>query len=93
MHTIKVIGGGFLLLALCLLVGRLVGSATPGAATATAATAFLPLWFVAAGINMWIGVTKAGYSVADEAPVFAVVFAVPVAAALLVRWLVTRGQV
>jgi hypothetical protein len=25
---------------------------------------FIPLWLVAAGINMWIGVSKEGYTVA-----------------------------
>src|SRR3989475_1940476 len=36
---------------------------------------FIALWLVAAGINMWVGVSKAGYSVAEEAPIFLVVFA------------------
>lgn len=93
MHTIKVIAGGFLLLVLCLLVGRLMGGPSPAAAVATAAKVFLPLWLVAAGVNMWIGVSKAGYSVADEVPVMAVVFAVPAVAALLVWWLAARGQI
>jgi hypothetical protein len=76
-HTVKVIAGGLLLLALCVLIGRVSG-----------AKLFIPLWLVGAGINMWIGVTRAGYSVAEEAPIFLVVFAVPaVVALLLVRLL------
>jgi hypothetical protein len=35
-------------------------------------------------------VTRAGYSFAEEAPVFGVVFAVPVAVALPVWWIGTR---
>jgi hypothetical protein len=35
---------------------------------------------------MWIGVSKAGYSVAEELPILALLFAVPAAAAVLVRW-------
>ena len=35
---------------------------------------------------MWIGVSRAGYSVADEAPVFLVVFGVPAAVAALLAW-------
>ena len=31
---------------------------------------------------MWVGVAKAGYSVAEEAPIFLVVFAVPAAGPL-----------
>jgi hypothetical protein len=35
---------------------------------------------------MYIGVTRAGYPFADEAPVFLVVFAIPAAAALASWW-------
>jgi hypothetical protein len=91
MHTIKVIAGGLVLLGLCLLIGRWLGGPTPAVGLATGAKLFIPLWLIAAGINMWIGVSKAGYSVADEAPVFVVVFAVPAAVALLVLWMVSPG--
>lgn len=90
-HTIKVIAGGFVLLAVCLLIGRFLGGPTPATGLATAAKVFIPLWVIAAGINMWVGVAKAGYSVADEAPIFLVVFAVPVVVALLVVWWLSRG--
>jgi hypothetical protein len=40
---------------------------------------------------MWVGVAKAGYSVAEEAPIFVVVFAVPAVAAVLVAWALSRG--
>jgi hypothetical protein len=86
MHTIKVIAGGFLLLGLCLLVGRWLGDPDPVAGLTRAARLFIPLWLIGAGINMWVGVSKAGYSVAEEAPTFAVVFAVPAAVALLILW-------
>jgi hypothetical protein len=82
-HTIIVIGVGVLLLGLCLLVGRFVGEGPP--AVAGAALVFVPLWFIGAAINLWIGVSRAGYSVADEAPIFVLVFAIPVALALIVR--------
>jgi len=62
-HTIKVIAGGLVLLALCLLIGRWVGGATPAIGLVRAVKVFVPLWLVAAGINMWVGVSKAGYSV------------------------------
>ena len=52
----------------------------------TAALIFLPLWFIGAGVNMAIGVRKAGYTVAEEAPVFLLVFAIPALVALLLRW-------
>jgi hypothetical protein len=90
-HTIKVIAGGFVLLALCLVIGRWMGGPTPATGLGTAAKVFIPLWLIAAGINMWVGVAKAGYSVADEAPIFLVVVAVPVAVALLILWWLSRG--
>jgi hypothetical protein len=90
MHTIKVIAGGFALLAACLLVGRLI--AGPGSSGPIgAARVFIGLWLVIAGINMWIGVSRAGYSVADEAPIFLVVFAIPAAVAALLMWWLSRG--
>jgi hypothetical protein len=85
MHTIMVIAGGLVLLGLFLLVGRLAGGKA-----ARAALWFLPVWLLAAAVNMWIGVSRAGYSVAAEAPIFLVVFAVPAAVVLLVRWLAAR---
>jgi hypothetical protein len=90
-HTIKVIAAGFGLLAVCLLIGRWLGLSTPAAGVAMGARVFMPLWLIVAGVNMWIGVSKAGYSVADEAPIFAVVFAVPAIVAALVWWRFARG--
>ena len=90
-HTLKVTAGGVVLLALCLLIGRWVGGPTPAVGLVNAVKVFVPLWLVAAGINMWVGVSKAGYSVAEEAPIFVVVFAVPTAVALVVLWRATRG--
>jgi hypothetical protein len=91
MHTVKVIVGGLVLLALCLLIERWVGGPAPAVGLIRAIKVFIPLWLIAAGINMWVGVSKAGYSVAEEVPFFLVVFAVPTAVALLVLWKVTRA--
>ena len=90
-HTIKVIGGGFVLLAVCLLAGRLTGGAWQSAGVARAALVFLPFWLVGAGVNMWVGVSKAGYSVKEETPFFLVVFLIPAVVALLVRWRISRA--
>jgi hypothetical protein len=83
MHTVIVLAIGFGLLGLCALVGRGLGDT---AAAGTAALVFIPLWLIGAGINMYAGIKKAGYSVADEAPIFFVVFAIPAAAALFLWW-------
>ncbi len=53
---------------------------------AVAALIFIPIWFGAALINLWIGVSRAGYSVAEELPVFLAVFAIPAVVALFIWW-------
>jgi hypothetical protein len=90
-HTLKVIAGGLLLLGLLVLAARFVHAATPTAGMAAAARWFVPIWLIGAAINMWVGVVKAGYSVAEEAPIFLVVFAVPAAVAILVAWSLSRA--
>lgn len=90
MHTIRIVALGFALLAGCLFVGRWLGP-SQAAGYVQAAKVFIPLWAIGAGINMWVGVSKAGYSVAEETPVFLVAFTIPVAAALLVWWCYSRG--
>lgn len=88
MHMAMVIGGGIVLLGLFLLFGKLWSGAEPS--FATAAKLFMPVWLAIALVNMWVGVTKAGYSVREELPILAVVFVVPAALALLVAWRVAR---
>ena len=83
MHTVLVLTIGFALFGLCALLGRIFAG-TPGIAAAS--LVFLPMWFFGAAVNMYMGVKKAGYSVSDEAPVFALVFAIPAAVALFVWW-------
>ena len=61
MHTIMVLAGGFALLGVCLLIGKIAGASN--AAMATGALVFLPLWLIGAAINLWYGVSNAGYSV------------------------------
>ncbi len=83
MHTLKIIVLGLAILALCLFAGRLT-SGSKG--METAALIFVPLWLVGAGVNLYIGVKTAGYSVADELPVFLVVFVVPAMIAVGIWW-------
>jgi hypothetical protein len=74
-----------------MLIGRVVGGQTPAEGVAGAAKLFIPLWLLLAGLNLWIGVTRAGYTLAEEAPIFLLVFAVPAAAAVLLVWSLSRG--
>jgi hypothetical protein len=78
-----IIIAGLLLLGIFLFAGSRIGDAS---AMVTAAMLFIPLWLVAALVNMWIGVARAGYSVAEEFPIFLVIFAVPATAALFIWW-------
>lgn len=84
MRSVMIVIGGFVLLGLCFLVGRWSGGGT--ASLATGAKIFIPLWLIAAGINMWIGVARAGYTVAEEFPIFLFIFAVPATAAAFLWW-------
>lgn len=83
MHTLMVVATGLLLLAVSAGLGRVAGG---HGGMMRGLLAFLPLWFVGAAINMYIGVRRAGYSVADEAPIFALVFAVPAVVAVGLWW-------
>ncbi len=82
MHTLMVVVGDLVLLVVCALVGRLLDWAN---GIATDALVFLPVWLVAAAINTCRG-SRAGYTVAQEAPIFLRVFAAPASVALLTRW-------
>ena len=85
MRTTLFLLAGLLLLAASLLLGRLFSSNYPGA-TLAATVAYVALWFVIAGANMWIGVAKAGYSVTEELPIFLLIFGLPAAAAIVLKW-------
>jgi hypothetical protein len=52
----------------------------------TAIIGFIAVWFMIAAANMWVGVTKAGYSFSEELPIFLLIFGVPAAAAILAKW-------
>ena len=84
MRTAIIIGAGLIIGALFLFAGRMLGRGPE--TLALGAKLFIPLWFIAAAANMWIGVTKAGYSFMEELPIFLVIFGVPAAAAGLAWW-------
>ena len=90
MRTVIIILGGLLLWGICLGAGRLLAGRLPGSMAAATAV-FVLLWFIAAGANMWMGVTQAGYSVKEELPIFLLIFLVPAAVAVLVRWKFLQG--
>ncbi len=76
---------GFLLLAACLMLGRLFSANYPSA-TYAATVAFISLWVVISAFNLWVGVSKAGYTFGDELPIFLLIFAVPAVVAIILKW-------
>ncbi|WLS05624.1 hypothetical protein [Shinella oryzae] len=84
MHMLLVIAGGVILLGVFALFGKLWGADVAG--IAAGARLFIPVWLVIAITNMWVGVTKAGYTVAQELPILAVVFIVPAILAAALAW-------
>ena len=81
MRTVIIIGAGLIIGALFLFGGRLLGRGPE--TLALGAKLFIALWFIAAAVNMWMGVAKAGYAFMEELPIFLVIFGVPAAAAFV----------
>ncbi len=76
---------GLLLVGATALLARLFAHNYPSAAT-VATAAFLLLWLAVTGVNMWTGIARAGYSVAEELPIFLLLFGIPAVAAVLLKW-------
>jgi hypothetical protein len=89
MHMAMVMGGGVVSLGLFILFGWLWGASAAG--MAVGAKAFVPFWLVVAAVNMWVGVSHAGYSVRQELPILLVVFALPAGLACIAAWQIARG--
>lgn len=85
MHTTMVISGGLALLALMAVAGNMTSLGI-----GRMLLWFIPVWLACAAINMWVGVSRAGYTVAQEFPIFLLVFAVPAAIALFAYWRLAR---
>ena len=85
MRTLLFLLAGFLLLAACVLLGRLFSTNYAGASLA-ATWAFVVLWLGISTANLWVGVAKAGYTLGDEFPIFLLIFVVPAAVAIFLEW-------
>ena len=86
MRTALIILGGFVLLGIFVFVARVAGGDAADKAMVIASQVFIPVWLALAGINMWVGVAKAGYSVGEELPIFLLISALPAAAAVFIWW-------
>lgn len=88
MHMLLVMLTG-LLLAVFALLGKLWGA--DAASIMLAAKYFIPAWLGVVLVNMWVGVNKAGYTVAQELPILLLNFAIPAALALALVWWLGRA--
>lgn len=84
MHILTLVLTGFALLSLFVLVARWMGRSLRALLPV-----YLAVWCVISLVNAWIGVTQAGYSVAEEALVFLPIFGIPALAAII---LARRGD-
>ena len=84
MRTAIIIVGGLVLLGVFVLVGWRSGAGPESAAAG--AKLFIPLWLAVALVNMWLGVSRAGYTVTEELPILLVIFLVPAAIAAFAWW-------
>src|ERR1700687_4883771 len=85
MRTAIIIVCGFLLWVACVVAAKLVPGST-GSSLTTATIVFIVIWFFAAAANLWVGVSKAGYTVTEELPIFLLVFLLPAVVAAVIRW-------
>jgi hypothetical protein len=85
MRTAIILAAGFVLWGICIAIAKLAANLNASSAT-IATAAFVVLWFIAAAVNMYIGVAKAGYSFMEELPILLLIFLLPSAVAVLVKW-------
>src|SRR2546423_1326805 len=67
MRTSLFLLSGFFFLAASLIIAKLFSAHLPSAPT-VATVSFIALWLAITALNMWLGVAKAGYSIAEERP-------------------------
>lgn len=85
MRTVTILAAGLLIFAGLFLYSRLFVQHYPHAAT-WATWGLVAAWLVGTVVNLRVGVVHAGYSVREELPILLLLFAVPSAVALMVRW-------
>ena len=85
MRTTQILTAGFFLLGAFLIFSKLFTAHVP-TATTWAIYGFLALWLLATGFNLWVGVSKAGYSFSEELPIMLLLFSVHAVTAIALKW-------
>ncbi|NDL62288.1 hypothetical protein [Acerihabitans arboris] len=80
MHTLIIVMVGLVLLGLFAYSAHFIGRP----AVSTAVKAFIVVWLVISLANLAVGVFRAGYTLLEELPIFALVLGIPAVVALLV---------
>jgi hypothetical protein len=88
MRTLFFIVGGLVLWAIITGVTRVINK--PAGNSWMPTIVFAVIWFIIAAVNMWVGVTQAGYSVMEELPIFVLLYLLPVAIAVVLKYKVLR---
>lgn len=85
MRTALFLLSGLLLVISTFIVAKLFLGSYPRAG-AWATGVFILIWLAVSGVNLVAGVTRAGYTVAEELPIFLLIFGLPAACMLVLRW-------
>ena len=85
MRTAIIIAVGFVLWTACLGVAKLLASSSTSSMI-TATVAFVVIWCVAAAANLGMGVSQVRYSFREALPIFLLIFLLPSAVAIFVKW-------
>jgi hypothetical protein len=84
MRTALFLLAGLLLMGSALILTKLFGDDIPALRTWFPGAAIVS-WLAITSSNMYVGVSRAGYSVKEELPIFLLLFAVPTVVVLLAR--------
>jgi hypothetical protein len=84
MRTGLFVAATFLLLAASVILGKLFSGNYPAAALA-ATIVYVTVWLAIARANMRVGVAKAGYSMAEAAPICRLILVLPAAGATVLK--------
>lgn len=84
MRTIMFITGGIVLWAIITGISKVISKQSASSWTPT--IIFAVVWFAIAAWNMWVGVTQAGYTFAEELPIFFVLWLVPLGITGFIKW-------
>jgi hypothetical protein len=85
MRTLLFLLAGFLLVGASCILGKLFLESYPEAST-WATRLFIVVWLALAAANLMAGVARAGYTIAEELPIFLLIFGLPALCMLLLRW-------